>query len=75
MNPDDDDKCCWRVDFVRTGLSGVFSSIKYRTMYSFISSSDMSRCLPDTFTNLTLPASSNVLKPIQSSIYSLVCRM
>lgn len=69
----EEDKCFSRDDCVRIGFSRVFSSTKYGTMYSFISSSAISRCPPDTFTNLTLPASSNVLKPIQSSIYSSVC--
>lgn len=61
-------------DSIKIGFweASASSSTKYGTMYFFISSSVMSRCPPVTFTNLTLPASSNVLNPIQSSIYNLV---
>lgn len=48
------------------------SSTKYGTIYFFISSSEISRCPPVTVTNFTFPASSNVLNPIQSSIYNRV---
>lgn len=47
-------------------------SERYGTICFFMSSWDIWRWFPETLTNLTFPASSKVLKPIQSSVYSLV---
>lgn len=47
-------------------------SERYGTICFFMSSWDIWRWFPETLTNMTFPASSKVLKPIQSSVYSLV---
>jgi len=47
-------------------------SQRYGTICFFMSVWDIWRWFPETLTNFTFPASSKVLKPIQSSVYSLV---